>query len=92
MRFPAETFQIGLSDSRFSADLYRCIASEQSVKTVVFVINLERFKLPLQNDRVPEQRFIKKLSTNSPDTAIFPEYLCYKLSSLVGSITGVVAH
>ncbi len=56
MRFPAVTFQIGLSDSRFTADLCRRIASERSVKTVVVIIYLERFKLPLQIDPVPVQR------------------------------------
>ena len=74
MRFPAVTFQIGLSDFRFTADLCRRIASERSVKTVVVIIILERFKLSLQIDRVPEQRLVKKLSTNSPDQA-FDEWV-----------------
>ena len=69
MRFPAVTFQIGLSDFRFTADLCRRIAFEGSVKTIVVVIHLERVKLSLQIDCVPEQRLVKKLSTNSPDQA-----------------------
>ena len=69
IRFPAVTFEIGLPDFRFTTDLCRRIASERSVKTIVVVGNLERFKLPLQIDRVPEQRLVKKLSTNSPDQA-----------------------
>jgi len=40
------------------------------MKTVVVVIILERFKLSLQIDRVPEQRLIKKLTTNGPDQAL----------------------
>ena len=64
MRLPAVTFQIGLSDIWFTADLCWRIAFERSVKTVVVVINLERFKLSLQIDRVPEKRLVKKLSTN----------------------------
>jgi hypothetical protein len=39
------------------------------VKTVVVVVILERFKLSLQINRVPEQRLVKKLSTNGPDQA-----------------------
>jgi len=65
MRFPAVTLQIGLSDFRFTADLCRRIASERSVKTVVVVIILERVKLSLQINRVPEQRLIKGCTTNS---------------------------
>ncbi len=69
MRFPAVTFQIGLSGFRFTTDLCRRIAFERSVKTIVVVIHLERVKLSLQIDCVPEQRLVKKLSTNSPDQA-----------------------
>ena len=74
MRFPAVTFQIGLSDLRFTADLCRRIAFERSVKAVVVVINLESIKLSLQIDCVPEQRLVKKLSTNGPDQA-FDEWV-----------------
>jgi len=69
MQFPAVIFQIGSSDFRFTADLYRRIAFKRSVKTVVVIIILECFKLSLKIDRVPEQRLVKKLSTNSPDQA-----------------------
>ena len=74
MRFPAVNFQIGLSDLRFTADLCRRIAFERSVKTVVVIVILECFKLSLQIDRIPEQRLVKKLSTNSPDQA-FDEWV-----------------
>ena len=65
MRVPAVTWQIGLSDCRFTADLCRRIASERSVKAVVVVVILERVKLSLQINRVPEQRLIKSCTTNS---------------------------
>jgi hypothetical protein len=64
---PAVTLQAGLSGCGFATDFCRRIASELSMKTVVVVINLERFKLSLQIDRVPEQRLIKKFTTNGPD-------------------------
>jgi hypothetical protein len=40
------------------------------VKTVAVVIILERFKHSLQINRVPEQRLVKKLTTNGPDQAL----------------------
>ena len=39
------------------------------MKTALVVIVLERLKLSLQVDSIPEQRVVKKLTTNSPDQA-----------------------
>ena len=51
---PAVTFQVSVPGSGLTADLCRRIALERSVKTVVVVIVLERIKLSLQINRVPE--------------------------------------
>jgi hypothetical protein len=58
MRFPAVTLQVGLSGFGFTTHLYRRIAFERSVKTVVVVIILERVKFSLQINCVPEQCLI----------------------------------
>ena len=74
MRLPSVMLQVDRPGYGFTTNLRWRIASERSVKTVVVVLNLERSKLPLQIDRVPEQRLVKKLSTNSPDQA-FDEWV-----------------
>ena len=61
MRLPAVTLQVGLSGFGFTTNLCRRIAFERSVKTIVVVIILERVKLSLQINCVPEQRLIKRL-------------------------------
>jgi hypothetical protein len=74
MRLPAVTLQVGLSGYGFTTHLCRRIAFERSVKTVVVVIILERFKLSPQIDYVPEQRLVQKLTANGPDQA-FDEWV-----------------
>jgi len=69
MRLPAVTFQVGLPGSGFITDLCRRTAFERSMKTALVVLVLERLKLSLQVDSIPEQRVVKKLTTNSPDQA-----------------------
>jgi len=51
---PTVTFQVSVSCFGFTTDLCRRIAFERSVKSAVVVIILERFKLSLQINRVPE--------------------------------------
>jgi|GEM_PF-6641530 len=65
MRLPAVKLQVGLSGFGFTTSLCRRIAFERSVKTIVVVIILERVKLSLQINCVPEQRLIKSCTTNS---------------------------
>jgi hypothetical protein len=70
MRLPTVTFQVSVSGSGLTADLRWCTAFERSMKTVVVEIILERFKLSLQINRVPEQRLVKKLTTNGPNQTL----------------------
>ena len=70
MRLPSVMLQVGLSGFGFTTNLCRRIAFERSMKTVVVVIILERFKLTFQINSVPEQRLVKKLTTNGSDQAL----------------------
>ena len=74
MSLPTVMLQVGRPGYGFTTNLCRRIAFERSVKTVVVVIILERFKLSLQIDCVPEQGQIKKLTTNGSDQA-FDEWM-----------------
>jgi hypothetical protein len=60
-------FQVGQPGYGFTTNFRWRVALERSMKAVVVVIILERFKLHLQIDRVPEQSMIKKLTTNGSD-------------------------
>jgi hypothetical protein len=70
MRLPVVTLEVDLSGLGFTTDLCRGIALKCSVKTAAIVTILECFKLPLQINRIPEQRLVRKLTTNGPNQAL----------------------
>jgi len=67
MRLPLELAELSVATYGFSVHLYRRSVIKCSMYTVRVVIQVKINQLSLQVTGIPEERLVKKFSTNGPD-------------------------
>ena len=70
MCLPAVTVQVSLSGYGIAAGLLGRIALKRGVNAAMVVIFAERLKLSFQVNGIPEQRVVKKLTTNGSNQTL----------------------